>query len=43
VAIAADVRAAKRWRDRLGYVFGPPGWQPAEQRAMVGPAAEVPI
>jgi len=28
VAIAHDVRAATRWRDRLGYVFGPPGWQP---------------
>lgn len=23
-----DVRAAERWRDRLGYVFGPPGWTP---------------
>jgi sterol desaturase/sphingolipid hydroxylase (fatty acid hydroxylase superfamily) len=29
VAIAHDVRAATRWRDRLGYVFGPPGWAPA--------------
>lgn len=29
VAIARDVRAATRWRDRLGYVFGPPGWVPA--------------
>ena len=28
VAIARDVRSATRWRDRLGYVFGPPGWQP---------------
>ncbi|SBS73265.1 C-5 sterol desaturase [uncultured Mycobacterium sp.] len=28
VAIAHDVRAATRWRDRLGYVFGPPGWAP---------------
>jgi sterol desaturase/sphingolipid hydroxylase (fatty acid hydroxylase superfamily) len=27
-AIARDVRSARRWRDRLGYVFGPPGWQP---------------
>ncbi|RAU93332.1 C-5 sterol desaturase [Mycolicibacter senuensis] len=32
-SILADVRAAKRWRDRLGYVFGPPGWQPASSRA----------
>ena len=29
VAIAGDVRAARSWRDRLGYVFGPPGWRPA--------------
>lgn len=27
-----DVRGAVRWRDRLGYVFGPPGWQPDEHR-----------
>jgi sterol desaturase/sphingolipid hydroxylase (fatty acid hydroxylase superfamily) len=32
VAIARDVRHAARWRDRLGYVFGPPGWLPAETR-----------
>ena len=29
VAIARDVRAAASWRDRLGYIFGPPGWEPA--------------
>ena len=29
VAIARDVRSAPRWRDKLGYVFGPPGWEPA--------------
>lgn len=23
-----DVRAATRLRDRIGYVFGPPGWSP---------------
>ncbi|QEN14123.1 sterol desaturase family protein [Mycobacterium sp. ELW1] len=28
-AIARDVRSARRWRDRLGYVFGPPGWAPS--------------
>lgn len=28
LAIARDVRSARTWRDRLGYVFGPPGWQP---------------
>ena len=27
-AIARDVRSASRLRDRLGYVFGPPGWAP---------------
>lgn len=27
-SIIADVRGATRWRDRLGYIFGPPGWQP---------------
>ena len=33
VAIARDVRAARRWRDKLGYVFGPPGWEPARTQA----------
>ena len=28
VAIARDWRSASRLRDRLGYVFGPPGWAP---------------
>jgi sterol desaturase/sphingolipid hydroxylase (fatty acid hydroxylase superfamily) len=28
VAIARDWRSANRLRDRLGYVFGPPGWAP---------------
>ncbi|MYS10354.1 C-5 sterol desaturase, partial [Streptomyces sp. SID6041] len=23
-----DVRAARRWRDRAGHLFGPPGWSP---------------
>ncbi|WP_375486671.1 sterol desaturase family protein [uncultured Jatrophihabitans sp.] len=27
-AIARDVRAARSWRERLGYVFAPPGWSP---------------
>lgn len=27
-AIVRDVRRATTWRDRLGYVFGPPGWSP---------------
>jgi sterol desaturase/sphingolipid hydroxylase (fatty acid hydroxylase superfamily) len=29
VAIARDVRTASRWRDKMGYIFGPPGWEPA--------------
>jgi hypothetical protein len=28
VDLARDVRGAKRWRDRLGYVFRGPGWSP---------------
>ncbi|KRB45952.1 sterol desaturase family protein [Terrabacter sp. Root181] len=27
-SIWADVRAARRWRDRWGFVFRGPGWQP---------------
>ncbi|MFD8102566.1 sterol desaturase family protein [Nocardia fluminea] len=30
--IIRDVRQAKRFRDKLGYTFAPPGWQPAELR-----------
>ncbi|MFF3515222.1 sterol desaturase family protein [Streptomyces sp. NPDC002573] len=26
-----DVRAARRWRDRAGYLFGPPGWSPGAE------------
>ena len=26
-AMARDVRDAKTWKGRLGYVFGPPGWR----------------
>ncbi|OBK10376.1 sterol desaturase family protein [Mycobacterium asiaticum] len=28
LAIVRDWRSATRFRDRLGYVFGPPGWTP---------------
>jgi len=34
VAIAHDVRAADTWRDKLGYIFGPPGWEPAGRGTM---------
>jgi sterol desaturase/sphingolipid hydroxylase (fatty acid hydroxylase superfamily) len=29
-AIGRDLRSARRWRDRVGYVFGGPGWAPEE-------------
>ena len=41
VAIARDVRRATRWRDRLGYIFGPPGWAPAGGRVDVDESAKV--
>lgn len=28
-----DVHRAERWRDKLGYLFMPPGWHPGERRA----------
>ena len=28
-AIGRDVRSSAAWRERLGFVFGPPGWRPA--------------
>jgi hypothetical protein len=38
VAIARDVRTAPRWRDKLGYIFGPPGWEPTHSVARAAPA-----
>jgi sterol desaturase/sphingolipid hydroxylase (fatty acid hydroxylase superfamily) len=38
--ILRDVRRATRLRNRLGFVFGPPGWQPASDAAAAGPARE---
>ncbi|MFI2641570.1 sterol desaturase family protein [Streptomyces sp. NPDC018610] len=29
VAMFRDIRGAATWRQKAGYVFGPPGWQPA--------------
>lgn len=40
VAIFRDVRRATRWRDKLGYAFGPPGWERAGRPVEAG-AAEV--
>ncbi|MGW0038060.1 sterol desaturase family protein [Gordonia sp. NPDC003376] len=39
VAIARDVHAADRLRDKLGYAFGPPGWAPADRRSVPAAAA----
>lgn len=38
-ALARDVRAAGRLRDRLGYIFGPPGWRPGRLSAVPGASA----
>ena len=32
VSLGRDVKGADRLRDKLGYIFGPPGWVPAEVR-----------
>ncbi|WET82163.1 sterol desaturase family protein [Amycolatopsis sp. QT-25] len=37
-SILRDVRAAGSWRDKLGYVFGPPGWQPEQALSLNAPA-----
>ena len=29
-ALARDVRAARTWRDRFGFLFSPPGWTPGD-------------
>ncbi|AQA05290.1 C-5 sterol desaturase [Mycobacterium sp. MS1601] len=38
VAIGRDVKRAARLRDRLGYIFGPPGWEPRQATVPVAPA-----
>lgn len=38
-AIIRDVRRTPGLRDKLGYVFGPPGWRPALAPAVAEPAA----
>lgn len=32
IGIARDVISAKSWRERMGYMFGPPGWSPDGSR-----------
>ncbi|PYE20672.1 sterol desaturase/sphingolipid hydroxylase (fatty acid hydroxylase superfamily) [Williamsia limnetica] len=36
-AIARDVRQASRWKDKLGFVLGPPGWRPREAAVLTQP------
>jgi sterol desaturase/sphingolipid hydroxylase (fatty acid hydroxylase superfamily) len=33
-AVLGDLRRARNWHDRLAHVFAPPGWLPAERRAL---------
>ncbi len=33
-AMWGDVKAADRWRHRLGYIFGGPAWQPGKGRGL---------
>ncbi len=44
-AILRDLRQARSWAVRLGYIFGPPGWQPATADAgdRVTPADDEPL
>lgn len=39
VTMARDVHSAPRWRDKLGYIFGPPGWEPAQRGLLVDQSA----
>jgi sterol desaturase/sphingolipid hydroxylase (fatty acid hydroxylase superfamily) len=41
-AIVRDVRRAPSLRDKLGYVFGPPGWRSDQIPAAAGVASRVP-
>ncbi|WP_067817224.1 sterol desaturase family protein [Nocardia inohanensis] len=40
MSLVRDVRTARTWRGRLGYLFGPPGWSehPARQATPSSPA-----
>ncbi|MEP7178743.1 MAG: sterol desaturase family protein [Pseudonocardiales bacterium] len=37
-AIARDVRSSRNWRERLGYLFAPPGWRPTPEPEAAGAA-----
>ncbi|MGO4256054.1 sterol desaturase family protein [Marmoricola sp. RAF53] len=36
--IIRNVRAARTWRERAGYLFGPPGWEPPTALGPASPA-----
>jgi len=38
--IVRNVRTAPSWRDRLGYLFGPPGWEPPTRPGPARPSAQ---
>ena len=44
-AILRDLRQTRSWAHRLGYIFGPPGWQPkaADAGDRVTPADDEPL
>jgi sterol desaturase/sphingolipid hydroxylase (fatty acid hydroxylase superfamily) len=39
-SIVHDVRATRSWREKLGYVFAPPGWHPKRALEVDVPAQE---
>ena len=41
--IIRDVRNATRWRDKLGYIFAPPGWQPKHVLETTAPSVPEPV
>ncbi|MGI9602187.1 MAG: sterol desaturase family protein [Acidimicrobiales bacterium] len=38
-----DVRRSGRWRDRVGHVFGPPGWAPVPPQQLDEPSPTPPL
>jgi sterol desaturase/sphingolipid hydroxylase (fatty acid hydroxylase superfamily) len=39
-ALWVDLKRAENWRERLGYVFAPPGWAPAGKTPTLSTAIE---
>ncbi|MBD8505172.1 sterol desaturase family protein [Hoyosella sp. G463] len=38
--IFRDVRSARSWRDKLGFIFAPPGWKPQQATVVANQQAE---